>query len=123
MNSTTITPAFLKLLADPLTNIAAFNQSRFFQKNASGLKEAQIEINGAPVYPFPQPPHLIKNNNLDAFDLEGDNYCGDYPGLQSLEQWTNFRPNTGSCKLSALNIGTRGKIALLPDIPTRPAIF
>lgn len=84
------TPAFLKLLADPATNIAAFNQSRYFQKNASGLKEAQIEINGAPVYPFPQPPHLIKNNNLDAFDLEGDNYCGDYPGLQSLEQWTKY---------------------------------
>lgn len=80
----------LKLLADPGTNIIAFNQSRYFQKNASGLKEAQIEINGAPVYPFPQPPHLIKNNNLDAFDLEGDNYCGDYPGLQSLEQWTKY---------------------------------
>ena len=90
VNSTTITPAFLKLLADPLTNIAAYNQSRYFQKNACGLREAQIEINGAPVYPFPQPPHLIKNNNLDAFDLEGDNYCGDYPGLQSLEQWTKY---------------------------------
>ena len=88
--SGTATPAFLKLLSDPAANIAAFNQSRYFQKNACGLREAQIEINGAPVYPFPQPPHLIKNNNLDAFDLEGDNYCGDYPGLQSLEQWTKY---------------------------------
>lgn len=86
----TATPAFLKLLSEPATNIVAFNQSRFFMKNACGLKEAQIEINGTPVYPFPQPPHLIKNNNLDAFDLEGDNYCGDYPGLQSLEQWTKY---------------------------------
>lgn len=90
VNASTITPAFLKLLSDPATNIAAFNQSRYFQKNASGIKEAQIEVNGAPVYPFPQPPHLIKNNNFDAFDLEGDNYCGDYPGLQSLEQWTKY---------------------------------
>lgn len=90
VDNDTITPAFLKLLSDPATNIAAFNQSRYFQKNACGLREAQIEINGAPVYPFPQPPHLIKNNNLDAFDLEGDNYCGNYPGLQSLEQWTKY---------------------------------
>jgi hypothetical protein len=77
-------------MANTLTNIVAFNQSRYFQKNASGLKEAQVEINGTPVYPFPQPTHLIKNNNFDALDLEGDNYCGDYPGLQSLEQWTKY---------------------------------
>lgn len=89
-SSTVITPVFSTLMANTLTNIVAFNQSRYFQKNASGLKEAQIEINGLPVYPFPQPPHLIKNNNIDAFDLEGDRYCGDYPGLQSLEQWTKY---------------------------------
>ena len=90
VNATTITPVFSTLMANTLTNIVAFNQSRYFQKNASGLKEAQIEINGSPVYPFPQPPHLIKNNNFDAFDIEGDNYVGDYPGLQSLEQWTKY---------------------------------
>lgn len=88
--SGTATAAFLSLLAAPLTKIIAFNQSRYFQKNASGLKEAQIEVNGTPVYPFPQTVPLIKNNNFDAFDLEGDNYCGDYPGLQSLEQWTKY---------------------------------
>ena len=89
-NLSTITPVFSKLLADTETNIIAFNQTKYFQKNASGLKEAQIEINGTPVYPFPQHPHLIKNNNFDGFDLEGDNYCGDFPGLQSLEQWTKY---------------------------------
>ena len=89
-SSTVITPVFSTLMANTLTNIVAFNQSKYFQKNASGLKEAQIEINGTPVYPFPQPPHLIKNNNFDGFDLEGDNYCGDFPGLQSLEQWTKY---------------------------------
>jgi hypothetical protein len=89
-NATTITPAFSTLTANTLTNIVAYNQSKFFQKNASGLREAQVEINGTPVYPFPQPVHLIKNNNFEGFDLEGDNYCGDYPGLQSLEQWTKY---------------------------------
>jgi hypothetical protein len=59
-NATTITPAFSVLMANTLTNIIAFNQSRYFQKNASGLREAQIEINGIPVYPFPQTPELNK---------------------------------------------------------------
>jgi hypothetical protein len=89
-NSTTITPAFSALMANTLTNIIAYNQSRFFAKNAAGLVEAQIEINGNPVYPFNQPVHLIKNNNFDAFDLEDNNLAGDYPGLQSLEQWTKY---------------------------------
>lgn len=90
VNGTTITPSFSELMANVRTNIIAFNQSRYFQKNASGLKEAQVEINGIPVYPFPQPPHLIKNNNFDALDLEGNHFVGDYPGLQSLEQWTKY---------------------------------
>lgn len=89
-NSTTITPVFSKLMSDTATNIVAFNQSKYFQKNGSGLKEAQVEINGIVVYPFPQPPHLIKNNNFDAFSIEGDNLVGDYPGLQSLEQWIKY---------------------------------
>jgi hypothetical protein len=89
-NSTTITPVFSTLIANTLTNIVAFNQSKFFQKNACGLREAQIEINGIPIYPFPQPPHLIKNNNFDSFDLESDNLAADYPGLVSLEQWIKY---------------------------------
>jgi hypothetical protein len=89
-NSTTITPAFSVLMSNTLTNIVAYNQTRYFQKNASGLKEAQIEINGTPVYPFPQPTHLIKNNNIEALDLEGDLYAGDFPGIASLEQWTKY---------------------------------
>jgi hypothetical protein len=89
-SSTVATPSFSQLQANFLTNIAAFNQSRFFQKNAVGLIEAQVEINGLPVYPFPQPPHLIKCNNLEALDLEGNIHAADYPGLQSLEQWTKY---------------------------------
>ena len=86
-NSTTATKAFSELIANTKTNIDAFNQSIYFKKNGVGLTDSQIEINGIPVYPFPQPPHLIKNNNFDALDMEGNNFVGDYPGLQSLEQW------------------------------------
>jgi hypothetical protein len=89
-NATTATKSFSELAADLKTNVTAFNQSVFFKKNAVDLKEVQIEINGIPQYPFPQPPHLIKYNNLDALDQEGDLLAADYPGLQSLEQWNKF---------------------------------
>ena len=89
-SSTVATKSFSELMSDLKTNIAAFNQSIYFKKNAVSLKEAQVEINGTPVYPFPQPVHLIKNNNFDSFDIEGNNYVGDYPGLQALEQWTKY---------------------------------
>jgi hypothetical protein len=89
-SSTVATKSFSELAADFKTNITAFNQSIYFKKNGVALKDAQIEINGLPVYPFPLPPHLIKNNNFEAFDLETNNLAADYPGLQSLEQWTKF---------------------------------
>jgi hypothetical protein len=89
-NATTATKSMSELVADLKTNIIAFNQSRFFQKNAVDIKEVQIEINGLPCYPFPMPPHLIKNNNFDALDIEDNNLIGDYVGLQSLEQWNKY---------------------------------
>jgi len=89
-SSTVVTKSFSELLADLKTNVTAFNQSRYFTKGAVDLKEAQIEINGIPTYPFPQPPHLIKNNNLDALDLEGNNLAAEYPGFASLEHWIKF---------------------------------
>ena len=89
-SSTVVTKSMSELVADLKTNVTAFNQSIYFKKNAVDLKEVQIEINGIPCYPFPQPPHLIKNNNFDALDLESNNLIGDYVGLQSLEQWNKF---------------------------------
>ena len=91
-SATVASPSLSQLLANVGTNIVAFNQSAYFQKNAVGLTEAQVEINGLPVYPFPQPVHLIKNNNLEAFDMEGNSgkLYGDYPGLQSLAQWKKY---------------------------------
>ena len=77
-------------LADLKTNVDVFNQSKYFKKNAVSLTEITLEINGTPVYPFPQSLGLIKNNNFDALDMEGDNTVGDYPGLQSLESWSKY---------------------------------
>jgi hypothetical protein len=90
IQNTASTSSFSQNMADLKTNVSAFNQSVFFKKNAVSLTEAQVEINGIPCYPFPQPPHLIKNNNFESFGLEGDNSVGDFPGLQSLESWTKF---------------------------------
>jgi hypothetical protein len=89
-SSTVVTPAFNALVANPATNLITYNQSRYFQKNASGLKEAQVEVNGSPVFPFPMPPHLIKANNIEAFGLEGDKHAGEFIGLPSLESWTKY---------------------------------
>jgi hypothetical protein len=87
-SSNVATPSFSQLQSNFLTNIIGFNQSRYFQKNGLGLTEAQIEINGIPVYLFHQTPALIKNNNLAALDLGGNTDASDYTGLQSLDQWT-----------------------------------
>ncbi len=57
------------------------------KKTAVSLTEAQLEINGIRIYPFPQPPHLIKNKNIEALDLKGNNQAADYVGLQPLESW------------------------------------
>jgi hypothetical protein len=82
--------SFSQHIADLKTNVDAFNQSKFFKKTAVSLTEVQVEINGVPVYPFPQPLHLIKNNNLEALDLEGNNQAADFVGLQSLESWCKY---------------------------------
>jgi hypothetical protein len=90
IQNTTSNVSFSEVMANLRTNRDAFNQSRFFAKNAVSLTEAQVEINGIPVYPFPQPLHLIKNNNFEAFGIEDDRLVGDFPGLQSLESWTKY---------------------------------
>ena len=90
IQNTDNTKSYSQLLSDLKTNVDAFNQSRYFKKTAVSLTEISLEINGTPSYPFPMPIHLIKNNNLDALDLEGNNTVGDYPGLQSLESWSKY---------------------------------
>ena len=90
IQNTTNTNSFSQHMADFKTNVDAFNQSRFFKKSAVSLTEIQVEVNGIPVYPFPQPLHLIKNNNLEALGFEGNNLVGDFVGLQSLESWTKY---------------------------------
>lgn len=90
IQNTSKTKSFSELMADFKTNVDAFNQSKYFQKNAVSLTEIQCEINGIPCYPFPQTPPLIHNNNYDALDLEGNNEATNYVGLQSLESWQKY---------------------------------
>ena len=66
IQNTASTSSFSQNMADLKTNVNAFNQSIYFKKTAVSLTEAQVEINGLPCYPFPQPLHLIKNNNFSS---------------------------------------------------------
>jgi len=88
--NTSKTTSFSEHLANLRTNVDTFNQCKYFQKNAVSLTEIQCEINGIPVYPFPQPPHLIHNNNYEAFDEESNIHASNFVGMQSLEQWQKY---------------------------------
>jgi hypothetical protein len=88
--NTSKTTSFSEQLANLRTNVDAYNQCKYFQKNAVSLTEIQAEINGIPVYPFPQPLHLIHNNNYEALDTEDDIHTANYVGCQSLESWTKY---------------------------------
>jgi len=90
IQNTSNTLSFSEAVANLKTNVDAFNQSKFFQKNAVSLTEIQCEINGIPAYPYPQTLAQIKNNNLDALEIERDINAGDFPGLQSLESWSKY---------------------------------
>lgn len=88
--NTSKTTSFSEQLANLRTNVDAYNQSKYFQKNAVGLTEIQCEINGIPVYPFPQPLHLIHNNNYEALEDEDNIHASNYVGCQSLESWSKY---------------------------------
>ncbi len=90
IQNTSKTTSFSEHLANLRTNVDCYNQSKFFQKNAVSLTEIQCEINGIPCYPFPQPLHLIHNNNYEAFDEESDKHASNFVGLQSLEGWSKY---------------------------------
>ena len=88
--NTSKTTSFSEQIANLRTNVDAYNQCKYFQKNAVGLTEIQAEINGIPVYPFPQPLHLIHNNNYEALDTEDNLNTANYVGCQSLESWSKY---------------------------------
>jgi hypothetical protein len=69
IQNTTNTNSYSLHLADLKTKVDVFNQSNYFKKTAVSLTEITLEINGTPVYPSPQSPDLIKNNNFDALDM------------------------------------------------------
>ena len=88
--NTSKTTSFSEHLANLRTNVDAFNQSKYFQKNGVSLTEIQAEINGIPLYPFPQPPHLIHNNNYEALDEVADKNATNFTGFPSLEAWSKY---------------------------------
>ena len=90
IQNTSKTTSFSEHLANLRTSVDAYNQCKYFQKNAVGLTEIQCEISGNPVYAFPQPLHLIHNNNYDALDTEGNINTANFVGLQSLESWSKY---------------------------------
>ena len=88
--NTSKTTSFSEHLANLRTNVDTFNQSKYFQKNGVSLTEIQAEINGIPLYPFPQPPHLIHNNNYEALDEVADKNATNFTGFPSLEAWSKY---------------------------------
>lgn len=88
--NTSKTTSFSEHLANLRTNVDAFNQSKYFQKNGVSLTEIQAEINGIPLYPFPQPSHLIHNNNYEALDEVADKNATNFTGFPSLEAWSKY---------------------------------
>ena len=81
---------FATHISDPSTYPNAFNQSIYFKKNAVSLTDSQFEINGVPVYPYPQTLIQIKNNNLTAFGIDYDLDSADYPGLFDINTWSKY---------------------------------
>lgn len=88
--NTSKTTSFSEHIANLRTNVDAYNQCKYFQKNGVSLTEIQVEINGIPCYPFPQPPHLIHNNNYEALDDEANIHASNFIGTPSLEQWSKY---------------------------------
>ena len=88
--NTSKTTSFSEHLANLRTNVDVFNQSKYFQKNAVSLSEITLEINGTPAYPFPQPLHLIHNNNYEALDDIGNKHATNFTGFPSLESWSKY---------------------------------
>ena len=64
-----------------------FNQSAYFQKDATGLGSINYEVNGVSMYPANQDVHDIINQNQVALNLNGDIQAGCHPGMNG---WGTF---------------------------------
>jgi hypothetical protein len=60
-----------------------FNQSRYFQKECSGLGTVQFEINNVSMYPAPIDYYDIIYNNQNALNTKNDRNAGVHPGMVS----------------------------------------
>lgn len=70
--------------------VVAFNQSQYFVKDASGLREVQYDINGVSQYPQPLNTTDIWNQNLIALNLDSDIQSGCHSGCKSLGDFLTY---------------------------------
>lgn len=69
--------------------LIAFNQSRYFKKNASALTEIQWDINGVSQYPQPLNKEDVFYQNLISLNLDSDIQSGCHPGCRSMIDFLN----------------------------------
>lgn len=81
--------SFEKQLNEP-TCLAAFNQSVYFRKDASGLGTAQWDINGVSQYQQPLTGSDVFDQNLIALNLDSDVQSGVHPGMFSTYQFLKY---------------------------------
>ena len=73
-----------------VTTEEAFNQSIYFVKEGTGIKDVQWDINGVSQYPQPLEISDIFNQNLIALNQDSDITSGCHPGLRSLSDFQRF---------------------------------
>lgn len=71
-------------------NFTGFNQSKYFQKDAKGLKDVQWDINGISQYPQPLSKFDIFNQNLIALNMDSDIQSGCHSGCSSIGAFLNW---------------------------------
>lgn len=74
----------------PAQNFEGFNQSKYFQKDGTGLKEVQWDINGISQYPQPLSKFDIFNQNLIALNMDSDIQSGCHPGCSSIGAFLRY---------------------------------
>ena len=68
-----------------------FNQSKYFQRDGSGLTGSSFEINNTMMNPYPLPLEEVYNETLISLgNLNIDTASGCHPGLTSLTHFSNY---------------------------------
>jgi hypothetical protein len=70
--------------------LIAFNQSKYFQKDGSGIGQVQWDINGISQYPQPLTPYDIFNQNLIALNMDSDIQSGNHAGCDNIYNFLKY---------------------------------